>query len=222
MESTFGHITREYIEEVGVEYALKDLFLHQKELCSRIDQIDFGEYDPNEIDLIEMNGWLYISSSQFFDYGASGKTRNIYFIFLLTLAFCDLDIKMIFKRDGEHYLSAMFTTHLIEFTVGQMEGTKKPKKPSKTYLMRDSNTGYTKIGKSVNPMHRETVLQSEKPTIQLFAVCEDNIESKLHKKFKHCRIRGEWFDLSNNEILDLMNEHGFNCYPEIVKETINE
>ena len=79
----------------------------------------------------------------------------------------------------------------------------------KTYLMKDSNTGLTKIGKAVDPKHRERTLQSEKPTISLFAVCEDNVELELHNKFEDKRVRGEWFNLMENEIEDIVNSYKF-------------
>lgn len=79
----------------------------------------------------------------------------------------------------------------------------------RTYLMKDSNTGYTKIGKAIDPKYRERTLQSEKPTISLFAVCDDNIELELHKKFEDKRIRGEWFDLKDNELIEIVNQYSF-------------
>lgn len=83
------------------------------------------------------------------------------------------------------------------------------RKPIKTYLMTDSNTGYTKIGASINPKIRERTLQSEKPTITLFAICEDMIESELHMKFYEKQIRGEWFDLSKKDIDNLIEIYKF-------------
>ena len=51
--------------------------------------------------------------------------------------------------------------------------------------MKYSNTGLTKIGKAINPKQRErTLLQSEKPTISLFAICKDNVEIKYIKNLK--------------------------------------
>lgn len=80
---------------------------------------------------------------------------------------------------------------------------------AKTYLMHDENIHYTKIGKSVNPKHREKTLQGEKPTITMFAVCENDVEKKLHVKYADKRIRGEWFDLTQEDIDNIVNEYGF-------------
>lgn len=80
---------------------------------------------------------------------------------------------------------------------------------AKTYLMHDENIHYTKIGKSVNPKHREKTLQGEKPTITMFAVCENDVEKKLHIKYADKRIRGEWFDLTQEDIDNIVNEYGF-------------
>lgn len=86
----------------------------------------------------------------------------------------------------------------------------QPSKNSpKTYLMKDSNTGHTKIGRSVNPRMRERTLQSEKPTITLFAVCEDLVESEIHKYYKDKRVRGEWFSLSEGDIDNIICDYGF-------------
>jgi len=80
------------------------------------------------------------------------------------------------------------------------------------YLMIDRINGYHKIGISNQPQYREKTLQSEKPTIEL--ICQklfpsrkiaESIEKALHEGFKEKRIRGEWFDLSNDEINDLKN-----------------
>lgn len=81
--------------------------------------------------------------------------------------------------------------------------------PPKTYLMLDSNTGYIKIGRSVNPKKRETTLQSEKPNITLLKTCDSDIETKLHKIFKDKRVRGEWFSLSKEDINYIVDTFNF-------------
>ncbi len=75
------------------------------------------------------------------------------------------------------------------------------------YLMVDTTNSYYKIGISNSPKYREKTLQSEKPTIEL--ICSKSfinrkmcltIEQQLHKTFESKRIRGEWFNLSNNDV----------------------
>ncbi len=70
----------------------------------------------------------------------------------------------------------------------------------KTYILKDKNTGYYKIGKSSNPLDREKTLQSEKPTYELIKIFNNDIETILHKKYKKQNIRGEWFDLSKIQL----------------------
>ena len=77
--------------------------------------------------------------------------------------------------------------------------TYKPKKV-KTFIMKDNHNNLYKIGKPINPKFREKTLQSEKPSIDLIKIFNENIESKLHEQFKTKRVRGEWFKLSKEDI----------------------
>lgn len=78
----------------------------------------------------------------------------------------------------------------------------------KTYLMKDGN-GFYKIGKSKNPIARESTLQSENPTITLIAVCSEDIEKHLHEQYSEKRKRGEWFNLTEEDISLLIEQYGF-------------
>lgn len=71
----------------------------------------------------------------------------------------------------------------------------------KTYLMKDCSNNFYKIGSSINPKHRERTLQSEKPTIKLVKVWNKNIEKLLHENYKEYRVRGEWFDLNEIQVM---------------------
>lgn len=79
----------------------------------------------------------------------------------------------------------------------------------KTYIMFDENIGYLKIGKSKNPKFRERTLQSQNPSIKIFKICDKNVEKEIHKKYADKRVRGEWFDLSEEDIENIVNEYGF-------------
>tara|TARA_R100000654_G_C2658433_1_gene124295 strand:+ start:43 stop:888 length:846 start_codon:yes stop_codon:yes gene_type:complete len=73
------------------------------------------------------------------------------------------------------------------------------KKP-RTYILKDKNTGYYKIGRSINPKEREKTLQSEKPTIKMIKEFKNDIENELHKKYSKNRVRGEWFKLNKIQL----------------------
>lgn len=79
------------------------------------------------------------------------------------------------------------------------------------YLMKDLINGFYKIGISNNPSYREKTLQSEKPSIELLASKQfpirkfaESFEKSLHNTFSNNRIRGEWFDLSIEDVNHLI------------------
>ncbi len=135
--------------------------------------------------------------------------------FIKQMNICFLFSERCFNRVGDKYLIGIETTFLIrslieEFTEIYSKSRKSKKsKEQKTYIMLDSNTGLYKIGKSKYPRHREKTLQSEKPTIELVLICDENVEHKLHKEFSNKRVRGEWFKLSSDDILDIIEFYKF-------------
>lgn len=75
------------------------------------------------------------------------------------------------------------------------------------YLMKDLSNGYNKIGISNKPEYREKTLQSEKPSIELLACKKfptrkiaEAIESALHTAYSQQRVRGEWFNLNEEDV----------------------
>lgn len=75
------------------------------------------------------------------------------------------------------------------------------------YLMRDNTNGYHKIGISNKPEYREKTLQSEKPSIEMLACKKfptrkiaEAIESALHTAYSQQRVRGEWFNLNDEDV----------------------
>lgn len=75
-------------------------------------------------------------------------------------------------------------------------------KTSFIYIIQNLRNNYYKIGYSKNPLHREQTLQSEEPEIKLisFKPGELSTEKELHKMFNAKHIRGEWFDLTLDDI----------------------
>lgn len=95
--------------------------------------------------------------------------------------------------------------YIKEFMSRNFPDAVKQKKDTYVYIMYDENTGYFKIGRSLNPTKRERTLQSEKASIKLIATypAKSSDEGILHKKFEHLRVRGEWFDLSDLQIAQI-------------------
>ena len=76
--------------------------------------------------------------------------------------------------------------------------------------MVDTTNDFHKIGISNNPRYREHTLQSDKPTIELLCCKEfptrkiaESIETALHNAFSEKRIRGEWFNLSKDDVASI-------------------
>jgi hypothetical protein len=78
------------------------------------------------------------------------------------------------------------------------------------YLMKDISNNYYKIGMSNTPEYRERTLQSEKPTIEM--ICNkrypsrkiaEAFEKALHTAYANKRVRGEWFDLDDYDVMML-------------------
>jgi hypothetical protein len=77
---------------------------------------------------------------------------------------------------------------------------KVKRESTKCYILKDNNTNTYKIGASINPLKREKTLQSQKPNLKLIKIFENNIEKELHELYKHCRLRGEWFELNKVQL----------------------
>lgn len=73
------------------------------------------------------------------------------------------------------------------------------------YLMLNTDTSLIKIGKSNNPIYREKTLHSQEPSVHLIAMwcCDQIVEKRLHMKFSHKRIRGEWFRLTIPDLTEI-------------------
>ena len=92
----------------------------------------------------------------------------------------------------------------------EIDTTTNDKGTCYVYLMIDTTNNFHKIGISNNPKYREHTLQSDKPTIELICAKEfpsrtiaEAIESALHKAYANKRIRGEWFNLEDNDIIEI-------------------
>lgn len=73
------------------------------------------------------------------------------------------------------------------------------------YLVIDEMLGAYKIGRSSNPSTRETTLLADKPSLRMIGAWKGvkTDESELHRKFKTKRIRGEWFNLTVEDVEEI-------------------
>ena len=113
--------------------------------------------------------------------------------------------KEILRQDKIVHMVDIRLRHLEEFEANKHKIKNNPidKRRTFIYLMKDEINDSFKIGMSKNPKTRESTLQSEKPYIKMINYWEGEVgdEKSLHKKFKNQRIRGEWFILSEKDLL---------------------
>ena len=93
----------------------------------------------------------------------------------------------------------------------------------KIYLILDKDTGYYKIGSSVNPLRRFAEMTNQKsPAITvglrdyvLFwvsKIVKRETEKEVHTIFKSKRITGEWFSLTKEDVLLIQKKYGDETY----------
>jgi hypothetical protein len=88
------------------------------------------------------------------------------------------------------------------------DGYKRKLEGTWVYLIHDLGSGFYKIGKSDNPARRLGQLRSQRTLLPFphnFVLIEawrdsPRAERVLHREFAALRIRGEWFDLSDDEL----------------------
>lgn len=82
-----------------------------------------------------------------------------------------------------------------------------------TYIMYDYETKRCKIGISNNPYKREKEMKPFRPKAALLLLHRDNKEKELHERFADKHYSGEWFELSEDDFVDLIIEDGFRYAP---------
>lgn len=76
--------------------------------------------------------------------------------------------------------------------------------PGYVYMVRDPNSHMVKIGRSVNPLARLLQIAPRRSGLELvsYIATADNVwlEGFMHEAFAHCRVRGEWFMPTVDEV----------------------
>jgi hypothetical protein len=91
-------------------------------------------------------------------------------------------------------------------TLADLETLRKSRFQTFVYLMEDARNGAFKIGRSRSPGKRERTLQSEAPGITLrFSIPADEADERhLQVQFASKRLRGEWFSLTPDDLLQVI------------------
>ncbi len=117
---------------------------------------------------------------------------------------------MIAVKNARGIIVLPFMKHseLYEHIFGKLPIIEPAEGKNFIYLMHNNRNNLIKIGKSINPRHREKTLQAEEPEITMIAVWEASgaLERYLHRLYKDKRLRGEWFQLSYNELLNVKQQ----------------
>lgn len=109
-------------------------------------------------------------------------------------------------------LDMLFIVYLSIFSMKNI--CTKRDKPYKTYIAFDENTLLYKIGRSSNPFKRIKSSSTFSPFVKLMFVSDRDIESVIHDRYSKYRRLGEWFDLSEKDLCDIVNNYGFIKYEE--------
>ncbi|HEY5331248.1 MAG TPA: GIY-YIG nuclease family protein [Acidobacteriaceae bacterium] len=81
------------------------------------------------------------------------------------------------------------------------------RRPTHIYLIRDEKTGLVKIGRSKNPESRFATLMADEPALTLlhFSPADLSVERDLHRAYADRRRRGEWFELTADDIMKIIS-----------------
>lgn len=77
------------------------------------------------------------------------------------------------------------------------------------YLIKNTTNGLIKIGSSNNPQRRLIELKNQYKNDELILVAyvenvEQKLESDLHSQYKHLNKINEWYELSNEDVIEIM------------------
>lgn len=97
------------------------------------------------------------------------------------------------------------------------------------YLMIDNISNHIKIGSSNNPERRLQEIRSQLNNSQIDLIAftkptSQKIESEIHAKYKLKNVGFEWFDLSEDDILNIIKSYDMinHMIPHMENENINE
>lgn len=98
----------------------------------------------------------------------------------------------------------------MAWAAGRLEKKAIPTNTTKTYFIKNQETGLLKIGRSRNPHERAKALQcGAGVNLDILLVIDEDIEHELHLRFADDRVFNEWFyhsDAIDSYIKDKLSE----------------
>jgi len=176
------------------------------EIELKISEIKFFEYLSNNMD----NNIIH-NEKEYFFIGFKDKRCNFLEVDEWNMLLINLTDNVFIIEDINfgHYVTGLLRN--FQFTSNNLPNS-NIKKKKKTYVMYDNNTNLYKIGKSHSIIFREKTLSSQMPLIKTILYSDLDYENILHEKYAEKRVRGEWFNLDANDILDIIKEFNFIKY----------
>ena len=110
-----------------------------------------------------------------------------------------------FKTQMKKSRCEEFEQHYKNYKNDNDKPKRKHAERKHTYILVNKANNRYKIGESINPKGRLITLRSEEPEIEFLYSCKSTIvsESQLHNEFKNKRHIGEWFNLEENDLLEI-------------------
>lgn len=91
-----------------------------------------------------------------------------------------------------------------DFVYELLENYKPAKKKRyKTYILKDTMSGLSKIGRAVDVNKRVKALCVANPNLEIYHIIDKDIEKELHRKYLPFKIKSEWFNLSEKELEEI-------------------
>ena len=104
----------------------------------------------------------------------------------------------------------MFKLKVIDSVLPEYKGKK-----SYVYIIKNLDSGNLKIGVGSDPVKRLKQLQtgsdSELSLVYTSFLCSNafSLENDVHNRFKEFHVRGEWFKLSEKEIINYLEKQKY-------------
>jgi hypothetical protein len=104
----------------------------------------------------------------------------------------------------EQFYQDLQTGNRPEIEPARLSAKEKRLRNGYVYLLK-SDTGHYKIGRTIDPENRQKTFGVQLPfnvQFECLIKSDDNhkLEKSLHERFEHRRVRGEWFDLTDDDV----------------------